>query len=573
MPTPTTLGPTDVSLDGVANSVRNTYQRKAFFAERRHWVFYVDDAGVLLYDSSVRDSGVWLGPQPLALAASGAEFSVFVQESPPTSASYVHLVYSPATGGPIFYIRGTLALNGTIAWDAPDEAVAWDAGWRYENLGITMDFSGKLYVVYVKAEIAGPGQRTPYVCQSTTADGTWTDGAGYPFQLTAVNGGWIPLISAYWREVMVVYSEANGNIYSRLLSGGVWGAQVDTGSDIGGDAQAISIVSETRIMGLNGSQGPVGSAVYVAFQAADWDLYSITYDSGAPGWGAANTIQVIGAFRSANPMLAVLDQGDSDNDHLLGTVYCFWTPTADAPTPEWVTYRLSRDQGATWTDEDGVDAAEEWIDETGDGFEIQASGSAYSFSDPDYYGQFYIGLVYVVHRMPPAIRHAALSFEDPAVDLYCYFGIAGTAGSVDLAAEFIIRQTAATLNLLGEFIVRQPGTADLLGEFNIGARADSEDLFAEFFVNQGALDLLAEFNVQQAAAQDLPAEVFVTRVGTPANLLGEFIVQQEDSEDLLGEFEAQQEASEDLKAFFRTDVLRASKGLNVSVYEEMGIVV
>ena len=89
---------------------------------------------------------------------------------------------------------------------------------------------------------------------STTADGTWTTGTGYPLQITAVqDASWVPLISPYWQEVIVVYAAANGNIYSRLLAGGVWGAQVDSGSDIGIDPMAISIVSETRILGLNGS--------------------------------------------------------------------------------------------------------------------------------------------------------------------------------------------------------------------------------------------------------------------------------------------------------------------------------
>ena len=606
MPAPTTLGPTDVSIFGRSESVQRTFQRKAFFAERRHWVFYVNDGGMLVYDSSLIDSEAWDGPTDLTTAVSGAEFSVFVQESPPNSPSYVHFVLSYAGGSPIFYVRGTLASDGTIAWDAPDEVAPFDFGWQYEQLGITMGYDGNIYVVYTKVLVADVNQTTPYVCQSTTADGTWTTGLGYPLQITAVeDASWIPLVSPYWEEVMVVYAAANGSIYSRVLSGGVWGAQVDTGSNIGLGSEKISIVSETRIMGLNGSSGPVGASVNVAFQGADWDLYSIRYESGA--WGAANTIEVIGAFREANPMLAILDQGDSDGDHMPGTLYCFWTPTTDIPIAEWVTYRLSRDQGDTWTNEQGGDQAEGMVDETGSGFEIQASGSAYSFSDPDYYGKFYIGLVYVVHRMPPALRHTGLVFEDPSVDgkllgevivrnvaavelgagfdgqtsvdLFCMFNV---MHALNLPGEFIVRHSA-TLNLFGEFFVTNKGSENLLGEFIIRRDGDVE-LKGEFFVNQGTVDLFAQFNIGQDSV-NLKGE-FIVQHEQDENLKGQFIVLHEGDENLRGIFDVRQPGaanlrgifivrhpgSVDLPCQFRIDKDFISKGLNVSVYRDLGVV-
>jgi len=575
MPAPSTLAASDVALDAVSDSVQRTYQRKPFFAMGRHWVFYVNDAGRLVFDSSVGATGVWYGPTDFVAQADGSEFSVFLQESP--ASSYVHLVRSDATGAnPIYYHRGVLAADGTISWDAQDTAVAQMSGYEYENIGITMGYDDYIYIVYNQVEIADPNKCTPYVCQSITSDGTWTRGAGYPLQITAVeDASWVPLVSPYGTEVMVVYAAASGNIYSRVLAGGAWGAQVDSGFAIGTDAQKISIVSETVRSGVTLS----ARAVHVAFQAADWDLYSIRYESGAWQGAPANTIEVIGAFRQANPMLTILDTGDSDANHMPATLYCFWTPTTDAPTAEWVTYRVSRDLGDTWTNEAGADAAVELIDETIDGFEVQQSGSAYAYSGSDYdNGDFYIGLVYVVHRMPPALRHAGLIFADPDEDLIGAFVARHTAtlnlgcefiirqpgpqgvsrdlpcelvirrtATLNLGADFIVRNTTGTADLGGEFIARHSATLDLHGELDVRYSATlnlggefvvrheaTEDLYGEFFVNQAALDLYAYFEIGQGAE----------------DLHGEFEIQQSATSDLYGEFGIRGTATADLFVVF-----------------------
>ncbi len=170
MSTPTTVGPTDVNLNVPPDCVQNTFQRKSFFALGRHWVFYVDAAGNLVYDSSVGASGAWLGAVALAPQALGPEFSVWLQDINPSTA-YVHLVRADSTGNtPIYYHRGLLDSDGTIAWDAEDEAVPLDAGWEYEKLGICMDLLNEyIYIVYNKVSTANPAVCTPYVCQSTTS--------------------------------------------------------------------------------------------------------------------------------------------------------------------------------------------------------------------------------------------------------------------------------------------------------------------------------------------------------------------------------------------------------------------
>jgi hypothetical protein len=573
---PTTIPATNVSIQVAGDAVQRGFQRAGFFALGRHWVFFIREGviPVLVFDSSVGDSGVWSGETATGIILTdGAEFSLTLQEVSPTVA-YAHLVWSDATGAnPLWYMRGLLASNGNITPDAPQQVVAADPGWEYENPGITLNASNDLlFAVYTKVNIADPSLCTPYLTMSITVNGTWTTGAGYPTQLTAVNdAAWVPLVAPYGSEVITVYAFDSGSIYSRLLAGGILGAQVDSGVVVGTDAGKMSLVARRITSG--GSF--LADAAFLAYQGTDWDLYCITYEL---GWGAAVTIQSIGNFRQANPLLSIMNYGDEDTtDHGLATLYCFWTPTTDIPTAEWVTYRVSRDQNTTWTNEAGADAAEEWIDETASGFEVQQSGSVYAFNSEDYDNddaRSYIGIVYVTHTMPSTLRHAALGFADPTEDLAAEFYV-GQFFAEDLAAAFVVRHSSpediGAPDLPAKFSV-EFGEADLLGEAIVRHPA-SEDLAAKFFRGADAdEEFLGKFDIRSSASQDLAAELNV-RHPDSEDLLGEFAVRRSDAEELLGVFVVRQSDSEDLLGVFeisRDDWI--SQGLNVSVYRDLGVV-
>ena len=579
--TPTTIAATNVSVEVSGDSVQRGFQRAAFFVLGRHWVFDIREGviPVLVFDSSVGASGVWSGETPLFPLTDGAEFSLTLQETSPTTA-FVHLAWADATGAnPLNYMRGTLAAAGTIAWDGIQVVVAADIGWEYENIGIclSMGVAPLLHIVYTKVSIADQNICTPYLTLSVTVNGTWTQGAGYPVQLTAVNNAsWTPLVTPYGTEIITVYAFDSGSIYSRLLSGGILAAQVDSGVLVGADAGKMSIVSRRITSG--GSF--YADAVFLAYQGTDWDLYCMAFEIGGgqvAEWGGPVTIHSIGNFRQANPLLTIMYYGDEDAgvaDHELATLYCFWTPTTDIPTAEWVTYRLSRDQNTTWTNEAGADAAVSWIDETSSGFEVQQSGSVYAFNSEDYVSDLarsYIGIVYVIHTMPPTLRHAALGFDDPDEDLACGFFV----------------QFQETTDLLGEFIVRHDspsdvGAPDLLAGFDVGL-ATNEELKGEFVVlNADAVDfkggfdaaalneeLPAKFIVRQPANEDLKGG-FVAGQGSQ-NLKGGFTVNQ--VEDLKAIFVVRHPDSEDLLAGFMIETDEyLSKGLNVSVYRDLGVI-
>ena len=583
---PTTIAATNVSVEVSGDSVQRGFQRAAFFSVGRHWVFYIREGiiPVLVYDSSVGESGVWKGETAFGVALTdGAEFSLTVspsnEEYSPTT-SYIHLAWADATGAnPLRYLRGELFSDGTIALDPPQTVVAADIGWEYENIGIclSMGASPLLHIVYTKVSIADQNICTPYLTLSSTVDGTWNTGPGYPVQLTAVNNAsWTPLVTPYGTEIITVYALDSGSIYSRLLSGGILGAQVDSGAHVGADAGKMSIVS--RRITAGGSF--YADAVFLAYQGTDWDLYCLTFEIGGgqvDEWGGPVTIHSIGNFRQANPLLTIMYYGDEDAgvaDHELATLYCFWTPTTDIPTAEWVTYRLSRDQNTTWTNEAGADAAVSWIDETSSGFEVQQSGSVYAFNSEDYVSDLarsYIGIVYVIHTMPATLRHAALGFDDPDEDLACGFFV----------------QFQETADKFGEFVVRHDsptdvGAPDLLAGFTVGL-ATNEELKGIFVVlNANTINLAGEFNAA-ALNEELKGEFIVRQPGNEElkggfvvgqgsqNLKGGFTVNQ--FEDLKAIFVVRHPGSEDLLAGFMIETDEyLSKGLNVSVYRDLGVI-
>ncbi len=170
-------------------------------------------------------------------------------------------------------------------------------------------------------------------------------------------------------------------------------------------------------------------------------------------------------------------------------------------------------------------------------------------------------------------------------------------GSEDLPGEFMARRDAyielpgefearrdAYVELPCEFIARHDGDEELLGYFE---GQDTENLPAEFESGQGSVDLPAEFIARHEgyAFNELDAQ-FIARHDGYAELLGEFTPRRDAYAELPGEFIPRRDAyaelpgeliirhadSEDLPAHFRAEKSFISKGLNVSVYQDLSII-
>ena len=462
---PTTLGPATITTLGFDGATRLTFQRKTFYANGRHWVFFAyNDGGTrrMAYSSSV-DGTIWTAPTNIRLANEGDEFSVVLEIALPVY--YVHYAWSDMTGGSaLMYRRGTLNAGGTITWSAEQTAEPADVGWTYANITICLDSSGFVHIGYIKRKNDGTDS-TPYVVYSITTP-NWTAPPGGAQQLTAVHDpSWVLVVAPFSAAtVLAIYSADNGNIYDRSFLAGMWGAQNDSGLNMGADARRITVVSERFNV-------PATIDIHVIWQNAGEDLVHATWSL---GWSASNVVYA--STENLAPMLAIMWYGDEDTiDHIGYSLYCFWTPIAAAPTADWVHYRVSRDAGLTWTDEAGADAVEEWLDETVNEFDNYNIGSvsARAVRNNALAKQF---MTIVYTNDGPHVRAAGLEFSDPARDL---------------AAAFVVRPFVAE-ELLGEFVVRQSspddvGAPDLLAIFNVARYDDSQELLAIFDVDQGFL--------------------------------------------------------------------------------------
>ncbi|MCK5714126.1 MAG: hypothetical protein KAI25_15495, partial [Hyphomicrobiaceae bacterium] len=176
--------------------------------------------------------------------------------------------------------------------------------------------------------------------------------------------------------------------------------------------------------------------------------------------------------------------------------------------------------------------------------------------------QTLISVLYVNRGSSPEnVRFGALEFEDPDVDLLAGF-IATPWADEELAAEFIVRQSSD-----------EDVEGNLYAKFDAAIYAENEELFALFFVNQGSEDLLGWFHIPTPANQELLG-AFNAQQAAAQNLLGQFEIRNEGANpELLAYFEMRNPDSEALLGYFgvsRDDWI--SKGLNVSVYQALGII-
>lgn len=566
---PTTVGPITITAAGEENSAQFPYQRKGFYANGRHWAFFV--SGDQMVFSSSLDGVTWTAPTNVRAAVEGGEFSIWLHESS-LGVLTVHYAYSDAVGGSaIYYRRGAPNADGTLTWALAEQiAEPLDPGFEYESIGITTDqLGGNCFICYAKVLIADPNNRVPMVTSSLVGP-SWATNPGYPFMLSAVQDpSWTVIIVPFGVEVMTIYATDNGDILYRVLAAGIWGAETDSGFDIS---------SSMRMSAAAEYMAPLGSpvSVHLVFQDTSEDLIHASYNL---GWSAGHTI--LAASDPLAPMVTVLWWGNEDGANFRPSqqLYCFWLPLTTDPLANYVTYKVSRDAGVTWTNEAGAAGSTSWLDETGgppEGFPNVQVGTAYYRSglNPDV-AQQYIGVLYTNRGSSPEnVRFGALEFEDPVQNLAAGFWVSPVY-SRELSGEFVVRHDSPSdigaPDLYAKFEITG-GSEELRGEF-ISRHPGSEDLPALFFRGADDLEeLLGELVVRQLTAEELPGE-FNVRGADSEDLLGELVIRRSASEELLGEFIVREAGSQELGAGFgvsRDDWI--SQGLNVTVYQALGII-
>jgi hypothetical protein len=334
------------------NATRYPFQRKAFYAVGRFWVFYSDGSNIVYRTST--DGTNWGNAVTVRSVGSGY-CSVWFD------GVYVH--YAFADGSALYYRRGTVNSDGTITWSAAEQAVSTTYG-NPSYPFVSVDSNGYAWVSYRESV---PPTPTPhvFVIKSGNNDGTWgTTPAGFPYQLSATQwAGMASIIALTNGKMLAVYGLGAATLRAKRWDGSAWGSEKTSASSL--SSPYHSALAE-------------GDDVHVAFlKASTYDILHVKYVYANDAFGSETTVRSA-ATSTSNPILS----RRSDNNDL----YCFW---AGSPIADHVYYKKRAD--STW-DANPTD----WIDENTD--DLTGNDRLTGFVN-DYNG--YIGLVYMTKTASP----------------------------------------------------------------------------------------------------------------------------------------------------------------------------
>ena len=286
--------------------------RKMFYANGLFWIFYSNGTNGVWRTSSDGETwsseSIWRGGTP-----TGVAFSIHYD------GAFIHYVW--AAGTTPLYRRGLLNSDGSITWSAVEQNTDGGiAGW-YPT--ITVDSSGQPWIGF-SGEVAGV--KYPYVSMSTATDGTWTTGAGFPYQLSAAITG------DHTFSIPVALS--GGNVYAvyGTHSTTVRGQLYDVTTGWG--AEEVASTSNTQISNCN-AVADSNDNIHVIFEKLSAAVtYTVTVVSRESGvWGAETAL-------SSTRTYIILSKIAVDTD--TNALYAFWADSGSI-------YMQIRDANGSWS--------------------------------------------------------------------------------------------------------------------------------------------------------------------------------------------------------------------------------
>ena len=121
-------------------------QRKWFYANGRHWVFYSDGSNIGYKSSS--DLINWTDFTVIGPTTYGNRISIY------WDGRYIHYVRTETTN-PVKYRKGTPNSNGTVTWYSDEVTVDSDTNAKGSPT-ITMDSDGYIWLAYIGGVGAKP---------------------------------------------------------------------------------------------------------------------------------------------------------------------------------------------------------------------------------------------------------------------------------------------------------------------------------------------------------------------------------------------------------------------------------
>lgn len=367
-----TIDPSVVGTSTTTTAVALPFQRKAFYANGRFWVFYSDGSNMVYRTST--DGSTWTDTTNVRECPAGHCFSIWFD------GTYVHYAY--VDSGRIYYRRGTPNSDGTITWSASEQTVPILYANTYYPF-VSVDSSGYVWIGYCgRSDI---GYYYPYVIRSGNNDGTWgTTPSGFPYQLSSgiTDAVWhvtaVPLTSG---KMLVVYTYASDVVRLRSWNGSAWNPEVTVSSTIQ-YGYCHSVVAEGD------------DADIVFLKSTGYNIVHVRYTYSSNSLSAEHTV-IAGAPSTSAPVLC--------RDYTEDKLYVFWaTKTTGSPsgaTANHIYYQTSTNDGVTWS------SPVDWIDESS-----EVLSEEYTLTCFYQLYAYMIGLVYMTKTASPFnVKFAFLS--------------------------------------------------------------------------------------------------------------------------------------------------------------------
>ncbi|MCK4434474.1 hypothetical protein KAU92_03200, partial [Candidatus Bathyarchaeota archaeon] len=186
-------------------------QRRIFYAQGRHWVFYENVSKIALRSST--DGAMFSDEMLIAdvydISVRSAGFAIWNNET--------HVAYVSAYSDSIRYRLGQLDSNGTIMWVTSEQTVASESGTQLQRPNVRIDKRGYPWIIYNRLNTTD-STRGGYVTKSQWNNGSWSTAPNFPFKLSS--------LSTYAYRGMVLELDegmyALWYIYNDELRGRLW---------------------------------------------------------------------------------------------------------------------------------------------------------------------------------------------------------------------------------------------------------------------------------------------------------------------------------------------------------------
>ncbi|HEY3351958.1 MAG TPA: hypothetical protein VGQ83_01795, partial [Polyangia bacterium] len=305
------------------------YQRKAFYANGRYWVFYSDGTNIIYQTST--DGTTWAAKITVRAGTAGTQFALDFD------GANLHYAYTSETANAaIYYRRGSANADGSVTWAAAEQTAVAAGGTTitYSKPTIAADSNGYPFIGYA---YAAPSLSVR-VTKASTNTGTWTTASGFPYN-PGGNGTVTVAVPVRLLAGRMLILTGGNYVASRLWTGTAWASLVSLASNWAyGSSAGLSAVAEGDNAHLAFVSG--GSAIYVqwTYSAANTTYYG--------SWGTDTP-----ALQSGVPV----GSAAAITRHLAtGELYYFW---AGYPTANHIYYK-KRSAAGGWDT-----SATDWLNE------------------------------------------------------------------------------------------------------------------------------------------------------------------------------------------------------------------